>query len=121
MRLENIGFREIDGTIKPVLLDLDSFLPYQSKPFTVSTGSRMSFPPAKLSREEANNKHLDWKQFGLMAAYVASDPNPVTHKQYHDEDFKFGSEVEDDPFIQKLLSEGNTSQHSRRLTRAYMY
>lgn len=64
----------------------------------------MSHPPEKLKNFNFDNRHRDWKQLGIMAAYVASHPHIVTHEDYHNPKFTFP--------IKTLIVEGNTSQQS---------
>lgn len=103
VRVENIGFKYTDDEVKAVLIDLDSFLPISDAPTSISTESRMCRPPLGISTSD--NSHLDWKQFGIMAAYVASSPLRVSHQDYHSDKYSFG-EIENDPFISKLICEG---------------
>ena len=105
VRLENIAFKlnPDGGSVNVILIDFDSFLPINDNPRTVSSSSRMSVPPKDVSAY--NNTHLDWKQLGMVAAYVASYPKPISHEEYHSVKFCFGP-VEEEAFVENLLLKG---------------
>ena len=60
----------------------------------------MSVPPKEVLAY--NNTHLDWKQLGMVAAYVASYPKCISREGYHCVKFCFGP-VEEEAFMENLL------------------
>jgi hypothetical protein len=107
IRLENICFKLINNKIKAILIDLECLTRATDLPHRISTKSAMGVLPPGMP---PNVKLLDWKQFGLMIAYILERAN-MTHQQYHDPAYVYEIQSEHHlyhKFVCELLGAGES-------------
>ncbi len=85
IRLENICFRLKENNLKAILIDLESLSKSSAVPYTPSCNSAMGIMPAA---DKWDSTTLDWKQFGMMVAYILEEKE-MTHEEYHDKEYEY--------------------------------
>ena len=103
IRLENVCFQQnTDGDVNAVLIDFEFMQPCRTFPSRISFESSMGI----MERSFMDTKCLDWKQVGLMAAFIL-ETKEINNEKYHDPKFKFEAEG-DNLFVKCLIRQGET-------------
>ena len=101
IRLENVCFRHnAHGDVNAVLIDFEYMQQCSTAPTNISVESSMGIMEPSFQ----DTRCLDWKQFGLMAAFVL-ETNEINHKKYHDDKFIFEAERQNS-FVKCLIRQG---------------
>lgn len=102
IRLENICFKQLDLGVIAVLIDMEMMSKPNFAESMVSIESSMGRKPTSC---EGDKFGLDWKQFGLMAAYILEQRHIKV--QYHDIKFEF-SASQKYAFVSLLINKGES-------------
>lgn len=87
VRLENVCFKYLNHNLIAVLIDLEVISHPQVSSGYVNQGSSMGVWPTDCQDKEFG---LDWKQFGLMIAFILDD-REVSSNNYHNKVFKYSA------------------------------